>query len=153
MHHNLPIFPRLPRAFSVLATLLGLAFLFSFSLAQAQASLLHCRTDPIVTLSNGDVVIITVDIDADPTQVQRIDYTLHVPAGVTATNIVYTGSDRGLNENLTLLQDSDAEYKSVTVVRTSKSVAVAVIMSLGGDTDSATGNGGKKLTAVISIDE
>lgn len=152
MHRSRSDFPWLPRAFPLLATAVGAVLLFFFSLSQAHAGFMHCRTDPIITLSNGDTVIILVDVDADPVQIQKINYVLHVPAGVTAVNITYTGTALGLDENLVLKDDSNDAYKSETTVDVGKWADVLVTMSLRDQTVVREGVGGKKLSATIDLE-
>lgn len=132
---------------------LGLALCLAIlSPGSLQAAAVGCRTDPIVTLSNGDVVSIYVDIATDPSQVKSINYMLHVPDGVTATNITYLGGAFGLSEHLTLTtQGSDTEYRSETVVNAPKSVSVTATMVYGAESDTATGKAGKTLDATIDI--
>src|SRR4029079_4822539 len=57
----------------------------------AGAAIRGCRGDPIVTLSDGTTVQMTVDVAADVGNVTRIVYTLHTPAGSSVKNIAYTG--------------------------------------------------------------
>jgi hypothetical protein len=70
------------------------------------AALVKCRTDPIFSLSNGDIVTVTLDIAADASNVKRVSYTLHVPAGVTATSVVFTPGTIGRKEVYKIIQDS-----------------------------------------------
>src|SRR5690242_6867808 len=138
--------PGLRRVLIVPAALLVAVLLFLFPLSRAQAAFQLCRTDPIVTLSNGDVVSIYVEFAADPADVTKIDYKLHVPKGVTAVSIIYMGGELGLVENLTVAQDAKAhEYRSETVVRVSKSVAVKATTYFEQQVKVASGDGGQVL--------
>lgn len=138
---------------ALVAMLACVSLLSVVGFSTAQAGAIGCRTDPIVTLSNGDVLTILVDVNAAASAVKRIDYTLHVPKGVTITKIVYTGSSLGLVENLTLRQDAKKEYQSETVVSVAKSVGVAATLTLGKVSVSDTGKGGKTLKAKIKINK
>ena len=48
-----------------------------------------CRSDPLVTLSNGMQVRLTATIMTDPSQVSNVAYTLHVPQGLSVTSVQY----------------------------------------------------------------
>lgn len=146
--------PWLHRVLLVPATILAVTLLLFFPQARAQAAFYLCRTDPIVTLSNGDVVSIYVEMNADPVDIQRIDYTLHVPKGVTALSIVYLGTEIGLVENLTVKPDAKSdEYKSETKVVAAKSVAVTATTWFETESKSATGKGGETLKVTIDTDD
>lgn len=136
-----------------LVSVFSLTLLLGLPSVPAQAAAVACRTDPIVTLSNGDVVIILVDIATAPENVTRIDYKLHVPKGVTATNIIYTGVELGLVENLVLVDDANEEYKSETVVRVAKSVSVVATMIYDDEVVTVSGKGGKVIKASIEISQ
>ncbi|MBI4675183.1 MAG: hypothetical protein HY741_26375 [Chloroflexi bacterium] len=91
-----------------------------------EARVAGCRTDPIVTLTNGDQVRITVEVDAPEDQVRSINYTLHAPPGVEIKNIVYTAGGLGEREHLTLVNDEQPNYyTSETVVMVGNTVAVS----------------------------
>lgn len=133
-------------------SLIGAVILSAISISSAQAGAIGCRTDPIVTLSNGDVVTILLDIDADASQVTSIDYTLHVPPDITATNITYTGAALGLAENLTVIPDTKDKYRSEIVVAAPKSVVVVATMTFEDAVVTVTGSGGKVIKATIEFD-
>jgi hypothetical protein len=69
------------------------------------AGIVSCRADPIVWLSDGESVRMTSEIGAQAATVRAITYTLHVPAGVTATKIVYTGGVLQSKERVVLVAD------------------------------------------------
>lgn len=146
--------PRLYRVFLVPAVFLVAALLCLFPLSRAQAAFHLCRTDPIVTLSNGDVVSIYVEVAAEASDINNIDYVLHVPKGITATDIQYLGAEQGLIENLTIKQDAKPdEYKSETTVYTVKTVAVTASMIFENQNETVTGKSGKAIKATIKTDE
>lgn len=89
--------------------------------AQASAAMSRCRTDPIFTLSNGDVVTVILDVGTDPANVKEVSYILHVPAGVTPTRIEFTPGILGEKEKFQVIQDSpDGFYTSDSVLKTTK---------------------------------
>jgi hypothetical protein len=67
--------------------LLGAAVLSASVLARSlmapdtHAAIGGCRSDPVVTLSNGDALELHATIDDTATDVQLVSYTLHGPAG------------------------------------------------------------------------
>lgn len=74
-----------------------------------------CRSDPIITLSNGHTVQISDQINDAVTNVTRVDYQLHVPAGVTATNVTYPADNTpGLRETFEFYSDARQARTSLT---------------------------------------
>ena len=86
----------------------------------AEAAVSGCRADPILYLSNGTVMTITVDIDADVSAVKSIIYTVSVPKGVKLVKAVYTPFPGFTGkEKLQVQDDAQAgQYVSDTVVQT-----------------------------------
>lgn len=135
------------------ATILSLVAAIILPLSDVQAGAIGCRRDPIVTLSNGDVVTIMLDISVDASQVERIDYILYVPEGVTATSIVYFESTPYIPEELILQTGEAGEYKSETLVTAPNSAKVVVYMTYGEVTETVKGKATKPITAKIDIPE
>jgi hypothetical protein len=72
-------------------TALALAGLFSaFSAVSTEASLLRCKSDPVVLLSDGTEVDLSADIDTLPWNVTNVYYTLHVPEGLNTLLVIRT---------------------------------------------------------------
>ena len=137
--------------------------IFIFSLAmimlalpstQASAILVHCRTDPIFKLSNGDVINITLDISTDAANVRNVTYILHVPAGVTVTKVTYTAGGIGTKEMYKVYQDSLAKtYTTDTLITTQNtgSIVVTATTKLNSTTTkSASGYNGQHLIVTVS---
>ena len=145
--------PRLLRVPLATAAVLSVALLCLFPLSRAQAAFHLCRSDPIVTLSNGDVVTIYVEIAAEADDVKNIDYVLHVPKDVTATNIIYLGAELGLVENLTLKQDGKPkEYKAETTVYTSGKVDVTTTVVFEDNTKTVEGASNKAIKVTVKTE-
>src|SRR5947207_893660 len=74
------------------ATLLavGLAAGLSAPLS-ALAGFTPCRTDPVVTLSNGVAITLSATVYDAPSDIQNIAYVIHAPAGTTVTSVDYLG--------------------------------------------------------------
>src|SRR5947209_59908 len=77
-------------------TLLGTAVLSAGLLAHsliapdAHAHVGGCRSDPIVTLSNGYTLVLSTVVNDTATDVQQVSYTLDAPAGTSVTREVDT---------------------------------------------------------------
>ena len=130
-----------------LTVLMSIMLLLSSS--NASAALARCRTDPIFVLSNGDVLSVTVDLSTTAANVRNISYILHVPAGVTVKNVVYTNLNLRIPETYQVRQgDSAKTYTVDTVVTTQNAgkVAVTVFGRLnGGIRKSVSGVSGQPL--------
>src|SRR3954468_17084195 len=78
-----------------------------------------CRADPLVVLLDGTTIQIVSSIGTDLSDVQHIEYTVHVPVGSRVLAIVYTDSLLGIQEHLGVVADLPArQYTSDTVVTT-----------------------------------
>ena len=77
-------------------TLLGAALLSASLLAHSlmapdtHAAISGCRSDPVVTLSNGDALDLHATVDDAYSDVQQVSYTLHAPIGTWVTSEVDT---------------------------------------------------------------
>lgn len=136
---------------NLLVLLVGLAASFTiFSSGHAYAAAVGCRHDPIVTLSNGDIVTISVDLDADYPTVKKIEYKLHVPKGVTAASIVYQDANPNIQEKIDLPQDAKVgQYLTETKVEAPKSVQVVVTSQYNTQSLTVNGKGGDNLKATL----
>jgi hypothetical protein len=111
-----------------------------------------CATDPIVTLSNGAAVTMVDQISDTQSDLQSVNYTLHVPVGVTVTNVQYD-SVFGSLETLQVVPDqSSGTYWEDTVATTGSSwVPVTATASIAGPScqkpsQTATGSTNQDLT-------
>ena len=120
--------------------------------APASAMLARCRTDPIFTLSNGDKVTVVLDIDTNESSVIYVNYILHVPAGVTVKNLVFTAGGIGNLETYWVRQDSPANtYKTESFVVTKQAgVAIVATTSLQKIVKSVYGFSSQNLVATIT---
>jgi hypothetical protein len=117
-----------------------LALLVPTQGAWAAASV--CRSDPVVTLSNGVTVTMQEDIAADPSAVQSISYTLNAPRGTTITSITYYGPIPPEQQVVTLVSNQDATHyhSSTSVKASSNSIKVTATLTVGSHSVSGTGN-------------
>lgn len=94
--------------------------------SQAYAGTTYCRTDPVVTMSNGDVVTMYADTGvSNVNEIRNVSYVLHGPKDVTPVSVHYDhygylesfeyigDQNPGRNTNLNL-------YKTDTTVTTNK---------------------------------
>src|SRR5437588_5034859 len=78
--------------------LLGAAVLSASLLARSliapatHAAVGGCRSDPVVTLSNGYAFDLSAVVNDTTTDVQQVSYTLHAPAGTSVTSEVDTSA-------------------------------------------------------------
>src|SRR5438045_9690558 len=76
--------------------LLGAALLSASLLAHSlmapdtHAAISGCRSDPVVTLSNGVTLDLSTVVNDTTTDVQQVSYTLHAPIGTWVTSEVDT---------------------------------------------------------------
>lgn len=106
-------------------------FLSAFSAVSADASLLRCKSDPIVLLSDGTEVDLSADIDTLPWNVTNVDYTLHVPKGLNALLIIRTPAWLTTVERFTIIADQPSgRYDATAQVKTKTKGDVAVTANL-----------------------
>ena len=87
--------------------------------AQVNAASLKCRSDPIVFLSNGVVLQINTIIDTSVEDIVNVNFTVHVPAGVSIKRVIYAPSWAKAKEHVILVNDQPANtYLIVTVAQT-----------------------------------
>ncbi len=92
----------------------------------AYARVRVCRGDPIVVLTDKRVVRMTVEIAAFADEIDSVVYTLHVPRGVEAKQITYTGGELGKKERVEIIDDLvdvDAYMTTLLVQTTATSEA------------------------------
>jgi hypothetical protein len=104
----------------IMAIGLSLALLASVLIAQpASAAIRSCRTDPVILLSNGELLQTDATIETDEENVQQVTYTLHLPVGVKVIAIVNTPSRVGDREVVKFVDDLPPyHYSTDTVITT-----------------------------------
>jgi hypothetical protein len=99
----------------------------------AEASMSSCRSDPLVYLSNGTVWDLYATIGTATSNVTKVAYVMHVPAGITMTRYSITPL-AGLTGKETFVLYSDAPartYKTdIFVQTTTNKVTVAATTTL-----------------------
>jgi hypothetical protein len=119
----------------------------------AEAAMAGCRADPILYLSNGTVMTITVDIGADVSAVKSIMYTVRVPQGVKLVRAVYTPFPGFTGkEKLQVQDDAQAgQYVSDTVVQTdNKNIVVVATTHLVSKVQAVSGYSNQHLVATLN---
>ncbi|MGH2449610.1 MAG: hypothetical protein ACRDFS_13540 [Chloroflexota bacterium] len=86
-----------------------------------------CVDDPIVWLSNGTKVQVSAVTQVDPSMVTNAVFTLHVPAGVSATQVVDTGNTA---ESVDVVADSGSGYQADAVVSTADGESYPVSLTV-----------------------
>jgi len=107
----------------------------------ARASIGGCRSDPVVTLSNGVVLDLSAAIDDTADDVRGTTYTLHAPVGTEVVAVVGTDGALGLTERFVFQADQAAStYVTQTVVQTGQGgVAVSATTDVVGAGATLTG--------------
>lgn len=107
----------------------------------ARASIGGCRSDPVVTLSNGVVLDLSATIADTADDVRGTTYTLHAPVGTGVVAVVGTDGVLGLTERFVFQADQvPSTYVTQTVVRTGQGgVAVSVTTDVVGAGATLTG--------------
>jgi hypothetical protein len=85
----------------------------------ASAAIRICRGDPVILLSNGEIIQTDATIQTDVADVRQVKYTLHVPRGVRAVLVIYTPSRIRDREVVEYIDDLPAyHYTTVTLIST-----------------------------------
>jgi hypothetical protein len=136
-------------ALSVLITIV----LLILQVESASAILRQCRGDPIFFLSDKTKLTVVVEMDTEESNVQEVNYLLHVPPGVDVDRVVFTAGGLGEKETYEVVQDSQEETFTVdTFVTTRMSgVNITVTSTLAPNiTGTAVGHEGEHLTVELT---
>jgi hypothetical protein len=124
----LTLIRRLRLDVALLISLLVLPALFALP-QRAWAHASGCRTDPVVSLSNGATVTLWSDISTSLDQVRAVRYELHVPNHVSVTGIAFPDGLDYLESVVVYSDQAVSSYSSATVVQTATSnIPVSVYM-------------------------
>jgi hypothetical protein len=105
--------------------------LTAFSAVSTEASLLRCKSDPIVLLSDGTEVDLSADIDTLPWNVTNVDYTLRVPKGLNTLLVIRTPVWLTTVERFTITADQPTgRYDATAQVKTRTKGDVRVTANL-----------------------
>lgn len=97
----------------ILASLLGAGGPHHAHAAEA------CRSDPIVSLSNGLVVDLGATIIDTPSDITGVTYTMHAPAGISVVSVVYPPDPNNIPQTFQFYADNPAgAWDSYTNVAT-----------------------------------
>ena len=125
----IPVYFRTVRRGLFAVLVLALGGLGATRAQPAHADISVCRSDPVVLLSNGTVVDLTVVVNDAPSDIQRVGYVLHGPAGTQVVRVVYSAEKSNL-ESLTFYADLEAGgYAAGALVSTVASTTAAVELS------------------------
>jgi hypothetical protein len=129
---------------SALIAGLGLAFATGAFAPPAQAAVGPCRSDPVVVLNNLKTLDLSAVIQDTHSDLQKVDYTLHLPKGVYPIAVVPTDGLIGQVEHFNFVNDQPAgSYVDSTEAFTGKTVGVtatALDVLLGSGSASGTSN-------------
>lgn len=99
---------------------------------RSDAAYAICRTDPTIYLSDGTTLMAYADIKDTASDIQAVNYEVHVPSGVIATGMTY--DQYGYLESVTIIDDQPVGSYSVgtTVVTGTTHVPVTANASISG---------------------
>lgn len=85
----------------------------------ADAQVGPCRSDPVVSLSDGSQIDLSATIADDVSDVVQVAYVLHGPVGTSVVSVLGTDGAMGLKETFSYYADlSPDTYDSATLVTT-----------------------------------
>lgn len=122
----------------------------------AHAELVGCRSDPVVTLSDGTVLDLSAQISDAVADVQQVVYTLHVPLGTRVVSLVSTDGALGLKESVRITADDlPTTYDTGTAVSTGTAgvavTATTTVVPLLGPTVGGAASGKDQQTLPIHL--
>jgi hypothetical protein len=83
------------------------------------AAIRTCRTDPIVVLSNGEILLTNAIIETDLATIREVKYRIHLPKGVRVRAVIYTFAPIRHKEVVEFIDDLPPyHYATVTLVNT-----------------------------------
>lgn len=117
----------------------------------AHAMISSCRTDPIITLSDGSQLDITATINAPPGIVNSVKYTVHAPVGLSVTNVVFTGGPFSKKESVGFYADQKTgAYTTTTFANTQSTAPMSSTSALRhGPSASVSGQTEQNLTVTL----
>jgi hypothetical protein len=83
---------------------------------RADAAYIICRTDPLMTFSDGSVIDLSAVTVSTQPQITHASYTVHMPVGVKNTGITYDAS--AAIESVTFVADQPARHYRFDLVAT-----------------------------------
>ncbi len=146
------------RTFRALVTVVVLLVLFVGSTLwapAANAAFEGCRADPIVYLSDGSILIVTVDVGTDASNLSLLDYSIHAPRGVTMLGVDHDNPPGFVGE-VRFSFDNDAKPNqimtdTVVQVQSGKKIPVTATTERGGTSVSVSGVNGQHLKATLAF--
>jgi hypothetical protein len=110
------------RVMAVTAAALLSVVVGSLGVQRAGAVTTYCRSDPVVTLSNGATLDLSASIGDSLSDVQKVVYVVHAPSGTRVLAIVNTDGLMGLKESVQFYaNDTAGTYDTSTTVYTGHS--------------------------------
>ena len=139
----------------IVALLLGMGLVAGPGSAFAGVTV--CRTDPVVTLSNGVTVTMAASIYDTQSDIQKVVYALHAPARVTVISITWPNDPLSSKESVQYYADNTSgRYTTQTTVTTgtkgkSVSATTQAQNSLTWISASTSGTSGSAITISVSL--
>jgi hypothetical protein len=104
---------------NLLVPLVAPILVLTSAASTASASVGICRTDPVMVLSNGTVLVVWESINDNPTDVKSVSYQVDVPRGLSVKFITYLGDVPAKLQTVTVTPDENAgNYDTYSTVVT-----------------------------------
>lgn len=104
-----------------------------------------CRSDPEITLSNGQVVDLAAQVSRNTNQVRSVSYELYGPRGTTVSNYVDTSELANVTTFSFHATEAGGRYSAWSTVQTAGNATVVFTMTLGTDSYTVGGVDGQSL--------
>ena len=118
----------------------------------AAAILRQCRGDPKFFFSDKTKLTVIVEMDTEETNVQKIEYVLHAPAGAELEKVVYTAGGLGDEETYELFYDNPPGLYTIdTYVETRVSGVNVTTTSSLKDGTSASASGFEREHLIVEL--
>lgn len=115
---------------TVLCTAVLTAGLLAAPLAAPSAhAAVACRADPVVTLSNGMTLDLSLSINDTLSDVQHIAYTLHGPLGTSLTSVSFPDGTGAISTVTYVADDTLGNYDGDTIVTTGTKVSMTAYLT------------------------
>lgn len=137
---------------ALVAALLLSGLVSAFVPRLAFADIVLRRDEPVVHLSNGQLVQIHTAVADDASDVRSITYTLHAPTGTRVTSVEYSQHAFGGKEHLNFFADNPPNTFSLdTVVSTNTPGVTVSVKSAVPGVGSATASGQSNQDLMVQI--
>ena len=125
--------------------------------AVAQARILACRSDPVVILSNGNILDLSAEVSTLLFNVKEVHYELHLPVGVKALLWIHTPAWLTSQETFTIISDQPANTYTASAMAMTRdgdatvTTHVLLLNALGLKLDYASASGPENVPIWVRV--